>query len=131
MATCAYFWTFLKIESKWKVLSRCLCFFIKIQTCIQAVKFCFIEVMYTEGFGHERAVFFESCIISLDVPTFFFFLPFVQTRLARGASLRVSIGDIADLLELSPREIEELRKVHNDPKPKEVRRTSDAARYIV
>lgn len=44
-----------------------------------------------------------------------------QTRLARGASLRVSIGDIADLLELSPREIEELRKLHNDPKPKEVR----------
>lgn len=44
-----------------------------------------------------------------------------QTRLARGASLRVSIGDIADLLELSPREIEELRKFHNDPKPKEVR----------
>lgn len=43
-----------------------------------------------------------------------------QTRLARGASLRVSIGDIADLLELSPREIEELRKLHNDPKPKEV-----------
>ena len=45
----------------------------------------------------------------------------LQTRLARGASLRVSIGDIADLLELSPREIEELRKFHNDPKPKEVR----------
>lgn len=43
-----------------------------------------------------------------------------QTRLARGASLRVSIGDIADLLELSPREIEELRKLHNDPKPREV-----------
>lgn len=35
--------------------------------------------------------------------------------------MRVSIGDIADLLELSPREIEELRKFHNDPKPKEVR----------
>lgn len=34
--------------------------------------------------------------------------------------MRVSIGDIADLLELSPREIEELRKLHNDPKPKEV-----------
>lgn len=50
----------------------------------------------------------------------FVFIPF-QTRLARGASLRVSIGDIADLLELSPREIEELRKFHNDPKPKEVR----------
>ena len=45
---------------------------------------------------------------------------FCQTRLARGASLRVSIGDIADLLELSPREIEELRKLHNDPKPREV-----------
>lgn len=44
-----------------------------------------------------------------------------QTRLARGASLRVSIGDIADLLELSPREIEELRKAHNEPKSKEVR----------
>ncbi|CAB1111260.1 unnamed protein product [Ectocarpus sp. CCAP 1310/34] len=43
-----------------------------------------------------------------------------KTRLARGASLRVSIGDIADLLELSPREIEELRKLHNDPKPKEL-----------
>lgn len=50
----------------------------------------------------------------------YFFGVWSQTRLARGASLRVSIGDIADLLELSPREIEELRKFHNDPKPKEV-----------
>ena len=32
----------------------------------------------------------------------------------------MSIGDIADLLGLSHREIEELRKLHNAPKPKEV-----------
>ncbi|CAM9661479.1 unnamed protein product [Ascophyllum nodosum] len=43
-----------------------------------------------------------------------------KTRLARGASLRVSIGDIADLLGLSHREIEELRQLHNGPKPKEL-----------
>ena len=55
-------------------------------------------------------------MLKLDCGVFFVF----QTRLARGASLRVSIGDIADLLELSPRQIEELRKLHNDPKPREV-----------
>lgn len=57
--------------------------------------------------------------IASDMAVFFLGVSY-QTRLARGASLRVSIGDIADLLELSPREIEELRKFHNDPKPKEV-----------
>ncbi|CAM9758574.1 unnamed protein product, partial [Discosporangium mesarthrocarpum] len=43
-----------------------------------------------------------------------------KTRLTKGSALRVSIGDIADLLEMSPRDIEELRKQHNDPKPKEL-----------
>lgn len=43
-----------------------------------------------------------------------------QTLLKRGDSLRVSIEDIASLVELSPRQVEKLRKIHNDLKPKEV-----------